>query len=601
MSNQIGDYALIGDCETAALVGRDGSIDWLCWPRFDSDACLAAILGDRTNGRWKIAPAEPRSAVTRRYRPSTLILETTFETATGSAMVIDFMPPRAAESNVVRIVRGLRGAVDLEMDLVLRFGYGALTPWVSRRDAQTLVAVAGPDMVALRASTPLVGRDMATTSQFTVRAGEEVAFVLTYGASIEPVPPPIDVKAAEIATEAFWRDWADRCPLDGPYAQAIRRSLITLKALTHAPTGGLVAAPSASLPEWPGGVRNWDYRFCWIRDATLSLLALMNGGYYEEAEAWRDWLLRAAAGDPAQMQIMYGVGGERRLVEWEPAWLAGHQGSRPVRIGNNAHQQFQLDVYGELMDALAQARAGGIPENSAAWALQRAVIDHVAQVWDQPDDGIWEVRGERRRFTHSGVMAWVALDRAVTAVEGGRMDGPLERWRSLRDKIHAEVCARGFNHARGCFQRAFDDPTLDASLLLMAQVGFLSPRDPRFVATVEAIEQDLLIDGFVLRYDTRTGGDGLPAGEGAFLACSFWLADAYWMIGRRADAKALFERLLALTNDVGLLAEEYNPSLGRLCGNFPQAFSHIGLVNTAFNLTRPEKPARQRPPLTSET
>ena len=594
MTSQIADYALIGDCETAALVGRDGSIDWLCWPRFDSDACLAAILGDRNNGRWKIAP-DAEATVTRRYRPGTLILETTFATETGRVVLIDFMPPRGGAADLVRVVRGLDGVVDLEMDLVLRFGYGALTPWVTRGDDGALVAVAGPDMTVLRTSVDLQGQDMATVSRFQVRAGQAVAFVMTYCPSIAPVPAAIDPGRAEADTEAFWRDWTDRCTAGGPYVEAIMRSLITLKALTHAQTGGIVAAPTASLPESAGGVRNWDYRFCWIRDATLSLLALMNAGYYDEAAAWRDWLLRAAAGDPAQMQIMYGVGGERRLVEWRPSWLAGHNGARPVRIGNAAHQQFQLDVYGELMDALAQARVGGLPRDNAAWALQRAVIDHVAKVWNRPDDGLWEIRGERRRFTHSGVMAWVALDRAVKAIERDGLEGPLEDWRALRERIHAEVCEHGFNHARGCFQRAFDDPSMDASLLLMAQVGFLAPDDPRFAATVEAIEQDLLRDGLVLRYDTTVGKDGLPPGEGAFLACSFWLADAYWTLGRHADARALFEHLLSLANDVGLLAEEYDPQTGRLAGNFPQAFSHVGLINTAFNLSRAEKPADQRP------
>ncbi|MDI1366124.1 MAG: glycoside hydrolase family 15 protein [bacterium] len=593
MTSQIADYALIGDCETAALVGRDGSIDWLCWPRFDSDACLAAILGDRSNGRWKIA-ARGEATISRRYRPGTLILETTFVTDTGRAVLIDFMPPRGSASDIVRIVRGLEGVVDMDMDLVLRFGYGALTPWVTRREDGALVAVAGPDMTVLHSDAAFHGHDMSTAAEFEVSSGQELAFVLTYCPSIAPLPKAIDPRHAEEHTEAFWREWTERCSVAGPYADAILRSLITLKALTYAPTGGIVAAPTASLPEAPGGVRNWDYRFCWIRDATLSLLALMNAGCYEEAAAWRDWLLRAAAGDPAQMQIMYGIGGERRLVEWEADWLAGHHGARPVRIGNAAHQQFQLDVYGELMDALAQARRGGLGHDDATWALQRAVIDHVATVWDQPDEGIWEVRGERRRFTHSGVMAWVALDRAVQALEQQQIDGPLEAWRALRDHIHAEVCEHGFNRDRGCFQRAFDDPTMDASLLLMAQVGFLAPDDPRFLATVEAIEQDLLRDGLVLRYDTLSGGDGLPPGEGAFLACSFWLADAYWVIGRHADARALFEHLLSLANDLGLLAEEYDPQTQSLVGNFPQAFSHVGLINTAFNLSRVEKPTDQR-------
>jgi len=594
MPGRIEDYALIGDCETAALVGRDGSVDWLCWPRFDSDACFAALLGDPSHGRWKIAPVDEGATATRRYRPGTLILETRLETAEGAATLIDFMPLRSEASDLVRLIRGERGRLALRAELILRFGYGAVTPWVTRLEDGGLSAVAGPDRVVLRGSAETHGQGMTTVSDFSVEAGETVAFVLSHGASHRPPPRAIDPLAALEETDRFWRDWTGRGDVKGPYAEAIRRSLIVLKALTHFPTGGVVAAPTTSLPEQFGGVRNWDYRFCWVRDATLTLLSLMNAGYFDEAAAWRDWLLRAVAGSPDQMQIMYGLGGERRLIEWRADWLPGYEGAAPVRIGNAAYDQVQLDVYGELMDALHQARKGGLPGSEPAWAVQRALLAHVERVWDQPDEGIWEVRDGRRHFTFSKVMAWVAVDRAVKGAEAFGLDGEVDRWRGLRDRIHADVCARGVDPARGCFTQSYGRPEMDASLLLLAEVGFVAANDPRYRATVEAIERDLMVDGFLLRYDTGASEDGLPPGEGAFLACSFWLVDAWLMLGRREEAEALFERLLSVRNDLGLLAEEFDPRAGRLCGNFPQAFSHVGLINAAFNLSRGAKPAEQR-------
>jgi GH15 family glucan-1,4-alpha-glucosidase len=594
MPGRIEDYGLIGDCETAALVGRDGSIDWLCWPRFDADACLAALLGDPGNGRWKIAPSDSGVTSTWRYRPGGLILETEHQTAQGTVRVTDFMPPRDDAPNLVRLVTGLSGEVEMASEIILRFGYGAIVPWVTRLDDGGLSATAGPDRVVLHASTPLKARDMTTVSEFTIAAGQTAAFVLTYGPSHLPPPTAIDPHQALVDTEAFWREWSARGDVSGPYAEAIWRSLITLKALTHAPTGGVVAAPTTSLPEQFGGVRNWDYRFCWVRDATLTLLALMNAGYFEEAAAWRDWLLRAVAGSPEQMQIMYGLAGERRLTEWNAEWLAGYENARPVRIGNGAHEQFQLDVYGELMDALHQARKGGLADSEPAWALQKVLVHHVENAWEKPDEGLWEVRGARRHFTFSKVMAWVAIDRAVKSVEQFGLDGDVAHWRGLRQHMHEQICARAFDPARGVFTQAYDRPELDASLLLLAEVGFLDADDPRYRATVEAVEHDLLRDGFLLRYDTGAADDGLPPGEGAFLACSFWLVDAWLMIGRHDDAQALFERLLAVRNDLGLLAEEFDPRAGRLCGNYPQAFSHIGLINAAFNLSRAVKPTEQR-------
>jgi GH15 family glucan-1,4-alpha-glucosidase len=590
----IEDYALIGDCETAALVGRDGSIDWLCWPRFDSGACFAALLGGPEHGRWLLAPQGGEATVARRYLPGTLVLETEFATSDGTVAVLDFMPPRTSVSDLVRMVVGRRGRVAMRTELVLRFDHGSAVPWVSRLEDGALRAIAGPDMALLRTAVPLRGEGLTTRGEFTVAEGETVPFTLTYAPSHQAAPGAIDPNTALTDTEAFWREWSGRCAAAGPWSEAVRRSLITLKALTYSPTGGIVAAPTTSLPERLGGQRNWDYRFCWLRDATLTLLALMDAGYRAEARAWRDWLLRAVAGSPDQLQIMYGLAGERRLTERELPWLPGYEGSRPVRVGNAAHGQLQLDVFGEMMDALHHARGLGIPEDGAGWALAREVLAYLERVWREPDEGIWEVRGGRRHFTYSKVMAWVAFDRAVRSVETFGLDGRVDRWRGLRDEIHAEVCEKGFDPELGSFVQAYGSRQLDASLLLLPEVGFLPPDDPRIAGTVAAIERRLVVDGLVLRYDTAEVSDGLPAGEGAFLACSFWLADVYVLMGRLDEARALFERLLSLRNDVGLLAEEYDPRAGRQLGNFPQAFSHVGLVNTALNLSRRLKPAEQR-------
>jgi GH15 family glucan-1,4-alpha-glucosidase len=594
MPLRIEDYALIGDCESAALVGRDGSIDWLCWPRFDSDACFAALLGDSSHGRCLLTADGDDVKVSRRYRGDTLILETRFETETGAATLIDFMPLRDGHSNIVRIVIGERGEVRMRGELVIRFGYGALVPWVSRLPDGALRAVSGPDMIVAHAPVAVRGQGLTTVTEFTVRAGEKLPFIVTYSPSHLPPPEPVDPWAALAHTEAFWTEWAQRCRADGPSRDAVVRSLITLKALTFAPTGGVVAAPTTSLPEQLGGPRNWDYRFCWLRDATLTLLALMNAGYFEEAQSWRDWLVRAAAGSPSQMQIMYGIAGEHRLIEWEASWLPGYENSKPVRIGNAAHNQLQLDVYGEVMDALYQARRGGLPGSEYGWDLQRALLAHLEKIWREPDEGIWETRGGREHFTYSKVMAWVAFDRMVKSAEAHELSGDVAHWKEVRAEICDEVCAKGYDPELGSFVRAYGTKELDASLLLLPAVGFLPPQDPRIRGTVEAIERNLMVDGFVRRYDTRESPDGLPPGEGAFLACSFWLADAYVLLGRMEDARALFDRLLALRNDVGLLSEEYDPGLRRLLGNFPQAFSHIALVNTAANLTRADKPAEQR-------
>ena len=593
MALKIEDYALIGDCETAALIGRDGSIDWLCWPRFDSDACFAALLGKRENGHFRLCPIEPAKS-SRRYRKNTLILETRFETASGVVIVIDFMPLRAHNSNIVRIVRGERGEVRMCADLVLRFGYGAIIPWVVRLDRETLRAVAGPDMVLIRTPVRLRGQDLTTVGEFTITAGQSIPFILTYAPSHLPPPAPLHAEKVLEATGTFWTDWSAQCRQKGECSDIVIRSLITLKALTYRITGGIVAAPTTSLPEKIGGERNWDYRFCWLRDATLTLLALVDAGFLDEAQAWRDWLLRAVAGSPSQMQIMYGIGGERRLSEWEVPWLDGYENSRPVRIGNQAHSQLQIDVYGELMDALHQAREAGLAHAQAGWALQLALLDHLEKIWREPDAGIWEVRGERKHFTYSKVMAWVAFDRAIKGVEIFKLDGPADRWREIRAEIAADIDKNGFDHELNSFVRSYGSKDLDASLLLIPAVGFAPPGDPRVSGTVEAIEKGLMRDGVVMRYDTSSGDDGLPPGEGAFIACSFWLADAYVLLERYDEARALFERLTALVNDVGLLSEQYDPRAKRMLGNFPQAFSHIALVNTAFNLTRSEKPAIQR-------
>ncbi|HKO15838.1 MAG TPA: glycoside hydrolase family 15 protein [Gemmatimonadaceae bacterium] len=599
MPSRIEDYALIGDCETAALVSRSGSIDWLCWPRFDSGACFAALLGGPEHGRWLIAPCDARARVKRCYRAGTLILETEFETDEGAATLVDFMPPRDGMSDLVRLVIGRRGKLAMRTELVLRFYYGEIVPWVTRLDDGALRAIAGPDMVVLRTPVHTHGEGMTTVGEFTVGEGESMPFVLTYTSSNLPVPKSNNAQAALAHTEKFWRGWTARCKYQGEWQEPVQRSLITLKALTYAPTGGLVAAPTTSLPEQIGGPRNWDYRFCWLRDATLTLLALMDAGYYDEASAWRDWLLRAAAGSPAQTQIMYGIAGERVLREWELPWLPGYEHSTPVRIGNAARQQLQLDVFGEVMDALHQGRRGGLARSEEAWDLQRALVNHLETVWDQPDQGMWEVRGPSQQFTYSKVMAWVALDRAIKAAEEFGGDSDVERWRALRQRIHDEVCDRGFDPSLGSFVQAYGSRQLDASLLLIPMVGFLPPHDPRVIGTVKQIEERLVVDGLVLRYDSRKTDDGLPPGEGAFLACTFWLADTLVMQDRYYDARTLFQRLLSLRNDVGLLAEEYDPRLKRQLGNFPQAFSHVALVDTALNLgaaakESPPKPEEQR-------
>ncbi len=595
MPSRIEDYALIGDCETAALVGRDGSIDWLCWPRFDSDACFAALLGNPEHGRWLIAPMNATAPATRRYRGDTLILETRFETEGGVVVVVDLMPPRSGHSKLVRLVIGVRGQVAMRTELVLRFGYGAVVPWVRRLKDGTLRAIAGPDQVVLHTPAPIRGEDARTVGEFTVIAGEVVPFTLSYAPSHLPLPEAVDPQAALDATERFWTGWSGRARIEeGERRQAVMRSLITLKALTYAPTGGIVAAPTTSLPETLGGGRNWDYRFCWLRDATLSLLALMNAGYYEEAGAWRDWLLRAVAGVPAQVQIMYGIMGEHRLPEWEIDWLPGYEGAKPVRIGNGAHGQTQIDVYGEVMDALYQAQRGGLTSNADSWNLQQALLAHLADVWREPDRGIWESRRPPRHFTFSKVMAWVAFDRAVKIVKEFGLPGPVERWVEIAQQIHDDVCMNGFNVELGSFVQSYGSRRLDGSLLLIPTTGFLPVDDPRIAGTVHAVEERLLQNGFVMRHDPAEVETGLGHDEGAFIACSFWLADAMVLLGREDDGCRLFKRLLDLRNDVGLLSEEYDVPSMRLVGNFPQAFSHVALINTAYNLMRSDKPASQR-------
>jgi GH15 family glucan-1,4-alpha-glucosidase len=581
----IEDYALIGDCRTAALVGRNGSIDWLCWPHFDSDACLAALLGTGEHGRWLLTCTDAEARATRRYRDDTLILETIYRNADGEVAVIDFMPVDPLNHSIVRRVEGRRGRMAMHMELTLRFEYGSVTPWVTRLpDGQGLQAVAGPNRVALRTKVEVRGEDKSSVAAFDVGAGETETFVMTWGRSHEPTPPEIAPEAALEATYAFWSEWAARCTYRGRSCEAVMRSLLTLKALSFTPTGAIVAAPTTSLPEQLGGSRNWDYRYCWLRDSTLTLIALITGGYLDEAQAWVAWLHRAAAGDPAQVQIMYGLGGERRLLEWTVPWLPGYQGASPVRVGNAASGQLHLDTYGEVMGALSVGRRAGLIVPEAGWALQRALVEHLTTVWEQPDDGIWEVRGGRRHFTHSKVMAWFAIDRAIADAQDYGLEAPLERWRALRDRMHALICDKGFDPARNSFTQSFGHPAIDASLLLIPRIGFLPADDPRVLGTILAVEQDLLVDGFVLRYRTEDGVDGLPPGEGAFLPCSFWLASVYREVGRHEDAEALFNRLLALRNDVGLLAEEYDPRAGRQVGNFPQAYSHLSLVNAALIL-----------------
>jgi GH15 family glucan-1,4-alpha-glucosidase len=596
MALRIEDYALIGDTQTAALVGRNGSIDWLCLPRFDADACFAALLGDPQHGRWLLGPAGGEQAHHRRYRGDSLVLEHEFRTPTGTVRLIDCMPPRAREPDLVRVVEGVSGHVDMRMELIVRFDYGDIVPWVRTIDG-VFRAIGGPDALSLWSPVVAHGVDLTTCAEFTVRAGDRIPFVLAWHPSHEQPPKPIEAFEAVHDTAAWWEDWSRHCTYQGPWRDTVMRSLITLKALTFAPTGGIVAAATTSLPERPGGVRNWDYRFCWLRDATFTLYALIVGGFTAEAAAWRDWLLRAVAGSPEDTQVMYGCAGERRLIELDLPWLPGYEGARPVRIGNDAVSQLQLDVFGELMDVLHLARRTGLDRSEPSWALQRALLRFLEQGWREPDHGIWEVRGPRRHFTHSKVMAWVAFDRAVRAVEHGGLEGPVDAWRRIRDEIHSEVCAHGFDPARGTFTQFYGSRQVDASLLLLPLVGFLPPFDSRMLGTVRAIERELLCDGLVQRYpmDKESASiDGLPPGEGAFLACSFWLADNYALQGRRDEAVTLFERLLALRNDVGLLSEQFDPVAARLTGNFPQAFSHVGLINTARNLAQAHGPAEHR-------
>ena len=585
MPLRIEDYALIGDCQTAALVARDGSIDWLCLPRFDSGACFAALLGTPEHGRWLIAPVGGVRKVNRRYRPGTLVLETVFETEDGEVAVIDFMPPRSQVPELIRVVEGRRGRVPMHLELVIRFDYGSIIPWVRHLD-RGLSAIAGPDRIRLRTGVELHGIDYRTVAEFAVAEGQREIFELAWHPTHLPEPREFDVLRALEETEQWWRDWSARCPDEGEWTEAVARSLITLKALTYAPTGGLVAAATTSLPEQLGGVRNWDYRYCWLRDATFTLMALLHAGYVEEARAWREWLLRAVAGEPSKIQIMYGLAGERRLTEMELPWLPGYEGSGPVRLGNAASQQFQLDVYGEVLDVMHQGFRHSLKPTEDSRRVALGLLDFLESNWDQPDEGIWEVRGKRRHFTHSRMMAWVAFDRAVRVVEWLGVEAPLQRWCSLRDEIHAQVCREGYDAEVGAFVQFYGSRRLDASLLMMPLVGFLPPHDVRVRGTIEAIQRDLVTDGFVHRYAPEPEVDGLPAGEGVFLLCTFWLADCLALMDRRADARRTFERLLSVRNDVGLLSEMYDPARGRLLGNFPQAFSHVGLVNTALSLRR---------------
>jgi GH15 family glucan-1,4-alpha-glucosidase len=594
MALPIEDYGIIGDLHTVALVGRDGSIDWLCLPRFDSGACFAKLLGNEDNGSWRLAPKGAALATHRHYRGDTLVLESEFVTDEGTVRIIDCMPIRQRNPEVVRLVEGVRGTVTMEMRLTIRFGYGQIVPWV-RRTNGTLTAVAGPDALSLWTTVETKGSDMSTVAEFTVSEGQTVPFSLSWYPASESPPRPVDASYAIEDTQQWWEEWVSHCTYDGEYRDAVVRSLITLKALTYEPTGGIVAAATTSLPEALGGGRNWDYRFCWLRDATLTLESLMRGGFYQEAMAWRRWLLRAIAGDPSQMQIMYGAGGERRLDEWEVDWLEGYEGARPVRVGNAAAGQFQLDVYGEVMSALYESVQPGDPESQPAWELQCALLTYLETGWREPDDGIWEVRGPRRHFTHSKVMAWVAFDRAIRTVEEHDVDGPLVRWRAIRKEIHDQVCELGFDAKVGSFTQYYGSEQLDASLLMIPLVGFLPATDPRVRGTIEAIERNLVEGDFVLRYRCVDSGevDGLPGDESNFLACSFWLADCLELLGRGHDARQLLDRLLDLRNDLGLLSEEYDPVAGRLVGNFPQAFSHVSLINSAAKITGHGKPTSE--------
>jgi len=590
---KIEDYALIGDTHTAALISREGSLDWLCLPRFDSPACFAALLGTPEHGRWLITPRENSTTIRRRYRGDTLVLETCFDTPTGTAMVVDFMPPRDRDINVVRLIVGVKGTVRMKMELTLRFDYGSIIPWVSHH-RRFLKAVAGPDAVYLETELELRGEGFSTVADFTVSEGQEIPCTLTWRASHDLPPRPLITERALSETELWWMKWSQRCTYQGPWRDAVIRSLITLKALTYAPTGGIVAAPTTSLPELLGGVRNWDYRYCWIRDATFTLYALLAAGYHSEAKAWREWLLRAVAGKPSDLQIMYGIGGERRLTELELNWLPGYEGSTPVRIGNAASQQFQLDVYGEMMDTLHQARELGLAASEDSWRVQHAIMEFLESAWDRPDEGIWEVRGPRRHFTHSKVMAWVAVDRAVKAIERCHVEGPLERWQALRATIHEQVCREGYDANRGTFVQYYGGTSLDGSLLMIPLVGFLPAFDPRVQGTLHAIERELTVDGLVMRYQPSGQLDGLPGDEGMFLPCSFWLVDNLLLSGRVEEARRLYDRLIGLGNDVGLLSEEYDLKHKRLVGNFPQAFSHVSLIDSAFGFSRMESPAERR-------
>lgn len=595
MGLKIEDYAMIGDCQTAALIGRDGSIDWLCWPRFDSGACFARLLGDEENGRWLLAPTDPKAKVTRSYRGDTLVLESRYDTETGSALVIDFLPDYLPEGHLVRIVQGLRGSVTFRTEFTVRMNYGVAVPWIRRHEDNSLRAVSGPDALVLRSLInlePEDGRKHAAT--FTVAAGETQDFVLGYHLSYQAVAPAISAAKALAHVEASWARWVEPYRYEGPYSAAVIRSLITLRGLIFEPSGGIVAAPTTSLPEALGGERNWDYRYCWLRDATFTLFALMNGGFVEEAQRWRLWLLRAVGGDPATMQIMYGIGGEQRLPEFTLDQLAGYEGSKPVRVGNAAAAQLQIDIYGELLDAFYQARKRGLVADDADWMVQCELLKHLETLWLEPDEGIWEVRGPAQHFVYSKIMAWVAFDRAVKTIEEFGLQGPLEKWKTLRQTIHDDVCAKGWSEEAGSFTQAYGSSALDASILLIALVGFLPPDDDRVRRTVEAVERRLMVDGFVRRYDTDSHADGLAGSEGVFLACSFWFVDNLVMLGRRAEAQAMFEGLIALSTDLGLLSEEYDTQAKRLVGNFPQAFSHIALINSAYNLSRSNAPAEQR-------
>jgi GH15 family glucan-1,4-alpha-glucosidase len=594
MARRIEEYAVIGNCETVALVGNDGSVDWLGFPRFDSPACFAALLGEPKHGRWLIGPVAEMAAVRRRYCRGTLILESEFETPTGAVRLTDFMVRRDDSSEIVRIVKGLRGRVAMRMELVVRFDYGQITPWVSRQEDGRLQFIAGPDRLLLATVVETRGEDYRTLSEFSIAAEDEATFALNWSPSFRKPPPPLDVATAADDAKALWSKWAATFEPPEEWGDAVLRSLLTLKALAHWETGGIVAAATTSLPEKLGGHRNWDYRFCWLRDATFTLYALIGAGFLDEAKAWREWLVRAVGGSPSDLQVVYGVAGERRVAECEVPWLPGYEGAKPVRVGNAAVEQIQLDIYGEVVDALYVGRKAGLAPDMASWALECALLDHLEKIWREPDDGIWEMRGERRHFTHSKIMTWVAFDRGVRSIEEFGLEGPLERWRALREEIHREVCAHGFDKKRNAFVQSYGSTALDASLLLLPMVGFLPADDPRVQGTVAAIERELIRHGFVIRYDTDEKSDGLPPGEGVFLACSFWLADNYVLLGRHREARELFERLLMLRNDVGLLAEEYDPADKRQLGNFPQGLSHLALINTAHNLASLAGPVHQR-------